>query len=75
MEVWFYTKEGCPLCDEAEELLNSFSAGNALIIHRMDIRNDSEAYRKYWDMIPVIAFPGGKILWGRIEREDIESAL
>ncbi len=75
MEIHFYTKEDCPLCKRAEELLYSFTGKYTLTIHRIDIKKNQEAYQKYWDMIPVIELPDGTISWGVIDREEIESGL
>jgi len=70
MDVYFYTKEGCPLCEKAEGALESLVGKYSLTVYRIDIGYDQEAYRKYRDMIPVIELPDGNVLlWGRIDRE------
>ncbi len=75
MDIYFYTKEGCPLCDIAEKVLDSLSNTFNMHIHRIDINSDIDAYEKYWDMIPVIELPNGNILWGNIEKKDFEDAV
>ena len=75
MNVYFYTKEGCPLCDRAEGALKSLADKYSLTVHKTDIRYNRTAYRKYRDMIPVIELPDGNVLWGRIDRDEIERGL
>lgn len=75
MDVYFYTKEGCPLCERAEGALEPLVSKYSLTVYRTDIKCDQEAYRKYRDMIPVIELPDGNVLWGRIDRDEIERGL
>ncbi len=75
MRVFFYTKEGCPLCRTAEEMLEEIAGEYGLTVNRIDISDDREARRRYAEMIPVIELPGGGVLWGRIDRDEIREAL
>jgi glutaredoxin len=75
MNIYFYSKDDCPLCEIAEEILNSFAVSYNLNIHRIDINTNTGAYEKYREMIPVIELPDGDILWGSLNKDDIGRAL
>ncbi|GBE02376.1 hypothetical protein BMS3Bbin06_01402 [bacterium BMS3Bbin06] len=75
MKIRFYTKKGCHLCDKTERYLLYLIRNSSVEVYKTDIESDSEALDRYHDMIPVIEFPDGKILWGRITGEEIERAL
>ncbi len=75
VKIRFYTKKGCPLCDKTERDLLYIIRDSGVEIHKTDIESDSEALDRYHDMIPVIEFPDGKILWGRITGKEIERTL
>ena len=63
------------MCERAEGALESLVSKYNLTVYRIEISNDQEVYQKYRDMIPVIKLPGSNLLWGRIERDDIDRAL
>jgi glutaredoxin len=75
MEIRFYTREGCPLCKKAETLIEDLAFEFGITVFKVDIVKDAEAFEKYWDMIPVVELPNGMLLWGRIERTELEIAL
>jgi len=52
MKVRYYTKVGCPLCDEGLAILCTFSG---LDIEHIDIEEDEQVYGNYAWKIPVIA--------------------
>lgn len=51
MKVRYYTKDGCPLCDEGLAILCTFSG---LDIEHIDIEMDEKAFDEYAWRIPVI---------------------
>lgn len=73
--VTFYTKDGCPLCAEAEALLSEIKAAQDIQIEKIDITADKETFEKYKYEIPVIIFETGAMLSGRIERDEITECL
>ena len=75
MKIIFYTKNNCPLCDKAEGTLEPFIRKYNILVHKINISDDQDAYQKYRHMVPVIEFPDDMILWGRIEGDDIKNAL
>ncbi|MBL8951579.1 MAG: glutaredoxin family protein [Myxococcaceae bacterium] len=54
MQVTFYTKAGCPLCEEAEELLDEARDHLPLEIEKLDILRDDALFQRYRYRVPVI---------------------
>lgn len=71
ISVKFYSKDGCWLCDTAEEMLNGLKEKFGLAIKRIDITKDDALYDLYRFDIPVVEFPGGFVLNGRIRKQDV----
>ncbi|GAB4389118.1 MAG: hypothetical protein Kow0025_12500 [Thermodesulfovibrionales bacterium] len=74
-EIKLYVKEGCWLCDQAEETLNGLRERHGLSIRKFDIREDEGLYRRFRYEIPVVELPGGRLLKGRIRKSDLERLL
>lgn len=74
-EIRLYVKEGCWLCDQAEETLNGLRERHGLSIRKIDIREDDDLYERFRFDIPVVELPGGQMLKGRIKRSDLERLL
>ncbi len=73
--VLFYTKEGCPLCDEARELLSRFRGEFSFAIQEIDIMTDVALYERYKSIIPVVIIDDRFTLGARIEEEELRSCL
>ncbi len=71
VRVIFYYKEGCWLCDAAEEMLNGLRQRYGIIIHKVAIDSDDALYELYRFDIPVLEFKDGTTLNGRIRRHDL----
>jgi hypothetical protein len=71
VEITFYYKEGCWLCDSTEEMLNGLKERYDLRINKVDITTDDELYELYRFDIPVVEFKDGSTLHGRIKRKDL----
>jgi thiol-disulfide isomerase/thioredoxin len=71
VRVTFYYKEGCWLCDAAEEMLNGLSERYGISIHKVAIDSDEALYELYRFDIPVLEFKDGTTLNGRIRRQDL----
>jgi len=69
--VLFYTKEDCPLCDEAKTLLQLFFKG----FEQRNIHDCDEWLLAYQLMIPVIVIDEEEIYGERICYEVLESKL
>lgn len=51
MKVRYYTKDGCPLCDEGLAILCTF---DGLEIEAIDIEDDPDLYPVFAQRIPVV---------------------
>ncbi|MCX7793443.1 MAG: glutaredoxin family protein [Thermodesulfovibrionales bacterium] len=71
MKVNFYYKPGCWFCDQAEEMLNGLKDKYGLEVNKIDITENDELYELYRFDIPVIEFPDGKVLHGRIRKKEL----
>jgi hypothetical protein len=71
----FYVKEGCWLCDTAEEMLNGLKQRHDLRIDKIPIDSDDELYELYRFDVPVIEFGDGTTLNGRIKKRGLLKAL
>lgn len=71
VKVTLYTREGCWLCDQAEEMLNGLMQRYALSVRKVDIGDDDELYERFRFDIPVIAFEDGAMFKGRVRKSDL----
>ena len=59
MQLQFYTKSDCPLCDEAKVVLRSIEAKTSFItVEEIDITTNLGLFTKYKLMIPVLELDG-----------------
>lgn len=71
----YYYKDGCWLCDHAEELVNGFKEKYDIKIKKVAIDSDDELYELYRFDIPVFEFRDGSTLHGRIKKKDLVQKL
>ncbi|MBI5199271.1 MAG: glutaredoxin family protein [Nitrospirae bacterium] len=71
VRINFYYKDGCWLCDMAEEMLNGFKAQYEINVKKVDITSDENLYDLYRYDIPVFEFKDGSVLSGRIRKKDL----
>ncbi len=71
VNLTFYYKEGCWLCDHAEELLKGLQQKFDIRINKVAIDSDDELYELYRFDIPVFEFKDGSVLNGRIKKKDL----
>lgn len=69
VRVTFYYKEGCWLCDQAEEMLNGLREKYDIQVKKVAIDKDEELYELYRFDIPVFEFRDGTNLYGRIQKK------
>ncbi|NJP37140.1 glutaredoxin family protein [Alkalicoccus luteus] len=62
MNLYFYTKENCPLCEEAEEKLEMAVQGTNIRWEKRDIYEKDEWLEVYQLRIPVIETAEGTVL-------------
>jgi glutaredoxin len=75
IEVTFYTKAGCHLCEDARELLEEIAQETHYILTEIDIRNDMTSFEMYRYRIPVIIIQQGILLEGRIDAGELARAF
>ena len=75
LQVTFYTKAGCHLCEEARDMLEDIAALTTYELTEIDIRGDSAIFEKYRYRIPVIIINDETVIEGRIEFRDLAKAF
>lgn len=74
-QVTLYTKPGCHLCEQAEELLDDLRREYDLTVTAIDITSDLAIYERYKFEIPVVIVAGGGVASGRIDAAALRYAL
>jgi hypothetical protein len=73
MKIDYYTKYGCPLCDEGLSILRHFPE---IDINIIDVEEDVAKYQSYLLRIPVISYDdGSKELGWPFAEEDIRKIV
>jgi len=67
IEVVFYSKPGCHLCDEVKDMLEMLRASHAFNLREVNILEDPEAYQKFKEEIPVVFIDGKKAFKGFLD--------
>ncbi len=75
VQVIFYTKAGCHLCEEARDMLEDIAALTTYELTEIDIRSDPAIFEKYRYRIPVITINDDTTIEGRIEFQDLAKAF
>jgi glutaredoxin len=75
MEIVFYTKAGCHLCDDAREMLEELAADTDYRLTEIDIRSDMTLFAEYRYRIPVIILNQVNSLEGRIDPQELARAV
>nr|WP_077625290.1 glutaredoxin family protein [Sediminibacillus massiliensis] len=75
MLVTLYTKENCPLCDEAKELLQALRMEEDFELEEVDIYQDDQLLEEYQLMIPVVAVEGQDVDYGQINLSLVEEKI
>ncbi|WP_203364547.1 glutaredoxin family protein [Bacillus sp. REN10] len=66
-EVIFYTRPQCPLCVEAQLILQLVQEEIPLVVEERNINDQEEWTEKYGLMIPVIEHNGEIIQYGTVD--------
>ncbi len=75
VQVTFYTKAGCHLCEEARDMLEDIAALTTYELTEIDIRGNLAIFEQYRYRIPVIIINGETTIEGRIEFRDLAKAF
>lgn len=73
--LFFLTRAGCCLCDDALEFVGPLASAYALTLERVDVDSDRELKREYGLRIPVVLLDGQVLGEGRIASEDFSRRL
>ncbi len=71
--VTVFTRDGCGLCREAEQLVAREAGGHD--VQRVDVDADDDLQRRYNIRVPVVAVDGVEIAEGRLEPGAVRAAL
>jgi len=67
MQLHFYTKPDCPLCDEAKVVLQNIAAKTSFVaIEEIDITKNLGLFTKYKHLIPVLELDGQQLFVHRV---------
>jgi len=75
LQVTFYTKAGCHLCETARDMLDDIATQTTYELSEIDIRSDPELFEQYRYRIPVIIINNDTVVEGRIEFRDLARAF
>ena len=75
VQVIFYTKAGCHLCEEARDMLDDIAALTSYDLTEIDIRSNPNIFEQYRYRIPVIIINNETTVEGRIEYRDLAKAF
>lgn len=75
MKVTLYTRAGCGLCDRADALLKRLKEQANFEMAYVDLDADSEAEKRYWARIPVIAVDGEEVAAAPIDEVQLTAIL
>ena len=64
--VLFYTRDGCPLCDEAWEVVEAARRRHGFTLERGDVDADPELAAEYGECVPVVVIDGKVRFRGRV---------
>ncbi|MYC76120.1 glutaredoxin family protein [Candidatus Poribacteria bacterium] len=72
IQLQFYTKPDCPLCDEAKSVLQSIEANASFIrVKEIDITKNLGLFTKYKHLIPVLELDGQRLFVHRANRRKL----
>jgi glutaredoxin len=67
LQVTFYTKAGCHLCEDARDMLDEIATQKTYELTEIDIRRDPATFERYRYRIPVVTINETLVAEGRIE--------
>lgn len=67
MQVKFYSRPNCPLCDEGLNMLKLVQEDVPFEINIVNIEEDDTIHEKYMLMIPVVEKDGEIIQYGQLD--------
>ena|SRR5690242_10138619 len=74
-DVTLYSKQDCPLCDEARTALERVRDRVDFDLREVDITSDRELETRYRERIPVIAVDGAELFDYHVDERALEQRL
>ena len=75
MRVQVYTKPGCPLCEDAIDLLDEAKGRMSLVWDEVNIYDTPELFERYRYRVPVIRVGDSDVLELKFTLDDLVKAL
>jgi glutaredoxin len=75
IRITFYTKPNCPLCEDAEELLEEMRGHFDFSVFKIDITKEMETYEIFKHRIPVLRLGDLWELSGRISEKELKQKI
>lgn len=74
-QVVLYSRDRCPLCDEARDILLEMKKVSKFELREIDISTEDDLTERYGLMIPVVTINGVEVQYGKINRDVIKNYL
>jgi glutaredoxin len=74
-DVTLYSKQDCPLCDEARAALERVRGRIPFNLQEVDITTDQELETRYRERIPVVALDGAELFDYHVDERTLEQRL
>jgi glutaredoxin len=71
MQILLYTRRGCHLCEQAEDMLTALGVVATLV----DVDAEPEAASRYGLRVPVLEVDGAAVLEGRFQEPQLAALL
>ncbi|MBM7840486.1 glutaredoxin [Alkalihalobacillus xiaoxiensis] len=75
MELHFYTKQGCPLCDKGYEIVKEIANEYSLSVKIHDIYENDKWLEAYQLMIPVVQLEAVELDYGMLSKQKISMEI
>lgn len=68
-------KPDCHLCEQARAVLTRVTTELGVPLEELDITQDEDLYRRYWEQIPVTLIDGKQHDFWRVDEQRLRQAL
>jgi glutaredoxin len=75
IQLQFYTKPDCPLCDKAKTILRQVGQKIPIQVEEIDITANLGLFTKYKNLIPVLEMDGKRLFVYRIDGRKLRRKL
>lgn len=75
MELVFYTRTGCHLCEEAKAQLAPLLKEFGLVLQEVNIDGDAALAARFGEEVPVLFLDGRKVAKHRVDVKQLRRAL